>query len=439
MQRGMTQMSETGKNMKNKTPLFTRLMENNKAVFVVSLCIALICWLAVSMFQTTETEKTFTNVRVQLNLEGSMPYNNGLKLFGDDEHFVDVTVKGKSYIVNSSSFADKIALTVSLASVSSAGTYSLPVFGMLKDTASSDAEITYLSKTSISLYFDESIEKTFDLNIDIDDESEEYTLPEGFVRENPRLSTDSVTLQGPALEINRIASVNAVVKLDKEITGTEAFEAEIVPVGSGEGSVFPNVTRVDDEPVYITVPVSYVSEYTPVVTFTGMPNSYKTDGVKYTVSPSHVKASVSTADSELINVEELSIGTIDFSEINNDVNYIKLSTEQLPYTFVDGITDFTVTVDMTGMEKRWLEIPVSVDGVKLPEGAVLLNSTVQSVQVIGPADSVGPIDAGELIAIPLIDGIEFEKGINAVPVKITLRTLTDSWVRGEYTVNIEVK
>lgn len=423
---------------KKKTSVFTRLFENNKVVFVISLLIALICWLGVSMFQATETEKTFSNIKVQLNLEGSMPYNNGLELFGETEQYVDVTVKGKSYILNSSSFSEKIAVTVSLSSVTSAGTYSLPISGIIRETDTDEAEITYLSKSSVSLYFDEPAEKTFELNIEINEESEDYTLPEGYVRENPRLSTDSIVLSGPALEINRIAAVNAVVALNKEITGTEAFEADIVPIGSNEGASFPNVKKVSDEPVYITVPVSYVSDYAPVVSFSNMPKDYKTDGIEYSVFPAAVRASVSTSDAELIGAEEISVGTIDFSQINNDVNYIRLPAEELPYSFADGVSEFTVTIDMSGMQKRWLEVPLVTEDVKLPEGAKLTSATVQSVQVVGPAESVGDIDAGEVLAVPVIDGIELEKGINTVPVKITLRTLTDSWVRGEYTAEIEV-
>lgn len=429
--------ASTGKNSLGKW--FEKLLENNKAVFVLSLLIAFICWTGVSMFQTTETEKTFSNIKIQLNLEDSMPYKNGLELFGDTEYFVDVTVKGKSYILNAASFADKIAVTASLASVSASGTYTLPISGSIKDTSFSDAEITYMSKSSVSLYFDTRITKTFDLNIEIDDAAEGYALPEGYVRENPRLSADTVELSGPALEINRIVSVNAVVELNREINATEAFEAKIVPVGSSPEISFPNVTAESEEPIYVTVPVSFVAEFTPVVTFTGTPSAYKTEGIVYTVSPAAVKASVSSADAELIKSDEISVGTVDFSDINNEVNYIKLPAGELPYTFSDGITEFVAVIDMSGMEKRWLEVPVSTENVKLPEGASLVDTTIQSVQVIGPADSVLPIDAGELLAVPVLDGIELQKGINTVPVKITLRTLTDSWVRGDYTVQISVE
>ena len=93
---------------------------------------------------------------------------------------------------------------------------------------------------------------------------------------------------------------------------------------------------------------------------------------------------------------------------------------------------------MSSMHKRWLEVAVSTEGVKLPEGAALLTNSIQSVQVIGPAASVDPIDATEAYAVPQLDGVELKKGVNTVPAKVILRTLTDSWVRGEYTVQIRV-
>ena len=136
--------------------------------------------------------------------------------------------------------------------------------------------------------------------------------------------------------------------------------------------------------------------------------------------------------------EALVVGTIDFSEINNTVNTFVFAAEDTPYTFNNGVKDFTVSVDFSNLHKRWLEIAVSTDDLKLPEGAKLLTSTISSVQVIGPADSVDTIANSEAYAVPVLDGIELEKGVNIVPVKVILRTLTDSWVRGDYTVEIQV-
>lgn len=414
---------------------FSQLLDNNYFVLVLSLVIAVVLWCAVSMFRTTEITKTFQNIKVQLNLEGSLPDNNNLQIFGEQDFTVDVTVTGKSYLINADSFANSIDATVSFASVNSAGTYSLPIS---VSCSVSDVEITNVSKNSISVYFDEMVEKEFSITEDIV-ELGGYSLPEGFTAENPRLSVESVTLEGPSLEMNRISSVQARVELDKELTGTETFTAEIVYVASGAGAKIEYVAVKDDEPVYVTIPVSITSSFNPAVTFTNIPKDYRKDGIEYTASPETVNVTVSASDKALINAKEITVGSIDFSEIDNTINNFRFSTEDMPYTFADDIKNITVVVDMRSMAKRWLQVSVSAEDVNLPANATLRTETVPSVQVIGPGDSVNDIENSEAYAIPVLDGIQLQPGINTVPAKIVLRTLTDSWVRGTYTVEIQVE
>ena len=427
-------MAKMNEKSAGKRSVISRLFDNNWFVLGFSLFIAVILWCGVSMFQTTEVEKSFTNIKVQLNYEGSLPSNNNLKIFGDDEYYIDVTVKGKSYLVNDSDFANKISATVSFASVTSAGTYALPVTVTVDDGV---AEVVNYSKSTVSGYVDERVEKEFALTDEIV-ELAGYTLPEGYARENPRISTDNVVLQGPALEISRVTSVKAVVELDKEMTSTETFTANVVISGANDNTVLTNVSLKDDSPVYVTVPITYTADYTTSVNFTNVPKEYRADGVEYKISPENVSMTMITGESQMPNGEALVVGTIDFSEINNTLNTFVFDAEDTPYTFNDGVKNFTVTVDYSKLHKRWLEIAVSTENLKLPEGAKLLTESISSVQVIGPAGSVDSIANSEAYAVPVLDGIELEKGVNIVPVKVILRTLTDSWVRGDYTVEIQL-
>ena len=94
---------------------------------------------------------------------------------------------------------------------------------------------------------------------------------------------------------------------------------------------------------------------------------------------------------------------------------------------------------MSSMAKRWLEIPVDVSSVTLPENVTVVSQSVESVQIIGPSASVMNIDKTAAYAVPVLDNTELEKGTHTIPAKIILRTLTDSWVYGTYTIEIEVK
>lgn len=433
--RRKTAMSEAKNTGKSSDSFFTRFLEDNRRVFLFSVIVAIICWCGVSMYQTQDTEKIIKNVRVQIPVEGSLAANNGLKVFGEQDYFVDVTVRGKSYLLNDDGVADKINLTASLASVSSAGKYNLPISHSISEKG---IEITNLSKTYISVYFDELVTKEFDLVCEVN-KGDKFAVAEGFKLGEPSLNVEKIKLKGPALEINRITSVKAVATVDKELFGTESFEAEIVPVGSSGGADFSHVSAADDAKVYVVMTLSYSMDVTPTVTFTNAPKNYRDGDVKYTVTPDKAKITVASNEVQHIKDDGLSVGSIDFKDINNTLNTFTFKTDDIKCNFEDGIKSFTVTVDMSGMQKRWMEIPVEKGDAKLPDGAEIITKTIQSVQIIGPDASVMNIDSSAAYAVPDPENVELKKGENIVPAKIVLRTLTDSWVRGDYSVVIIVK
>ncbi len=425
------------KNAVKKKWSFSVLMEKNSFVLILSMVLAVVFWCIVSMNQTNNVDKIFQNVSVRLNTESLSSANGKLKIYGTTEYYVDVTVKGKSYLINDSKFADHIVVTASLSSVSAAGSYNLPLTASIDGYSEADAEIKSISKTGISVYLDEEAEKSFPLKVEVL-QGENYKLQPGFTLGEATLSKENVVLVGPAMEINKITEVKAVATLNQTVSENQVLQATIVPVGAGENYDFGNVSPKNDESVYINIPVTFSSEYKPVVTFTNLPKDYEESGVEYTVYPSTVTVTAATGDLQLINANEISIGTIDFSEIDNEKKTFRFSAEDLPYTFSEEIASFSVTVDMSSLAKRWVEVPVSTEGVKLPAGAKLLTESVKSVQIIGEENQVMKLESPDLYAVPVLDGVTLKKGTNTVPVKIVLKKLTNAWAFNTYTVEIEV-
>lgn len=426
------------KNAEKKKWSFSLLMEKNSFVLVLSMVLAVVFWCIVSMSQTNEVERVFQNVSVRLNTEGSAASNGNLKIYGTTEYYVDVTVNGKSYLLNDQHFKDHIVVSASLSSVSAAGSVNLPLTATIDGYSEADAQITSISKTGISVYLDEEVQKTFPLQVEVI-EGENFKLQAGYTLGEPTLQTENIVLVGPAMEMSKITEVKAVATLSQTVSENQVLQATIVPVGAAENYDFSNVHQKTDTPVYINIPVTFSSEYTPVVTFTNMPKDYETEGPSYTVYPSKVTITASTGDIQLINANEISVGTIDFSELEDDSNTFRFSTEDLPYTFAEDISYFSVTVDMSALAKRWIEVPVNTDGVKLPAGATVKDTSVKSVQVIGEEDQVMNLGSDDLYAVPVLDGVTLKKGSNTVPVKIVLKNLTNAWAYNTYTVEIEVK
>lgn len=415
---------------------FSSLMSNNKAVFVFSVIIAIVFWCLVSMSQTTEAERVFQDVKVTINLDESVAKNNGLEIFGSKDFTVDVKVRGLSYIVNASSFTnDNISVNASCSAVAAAGTYDLPLSASIVGI-SGEAEVVSISANSIRVAFDERVSKTFALTEEIK-ELEGYSLAAGLIRENPRLSVDTIDISGPSREIAKISSVKAYVELDKEMTSTESFEAEIIAVSASGEMDLSNFTIEMSEPVYVMIPINKVGKYETAVDFIGMPQEYREEGIEYSVYPSEIDVSVLTGagDAQLNESNEILIGTVDFSEVNNTINRIVINNEKL----ASEVKNFTVTIDMSSMAKRWLEIPVDTSSVSIPDGVSIVSQSVESVQIIGPASSVMNIDQSAAYAVPVFDNVTYSSGTHTIPAKIVLRTLTDSWVHGTYTIQIEVE
>ena len=412
-----------------------RIFDKNGFVLLFSLIIAIILWFGVSMFQTVPVTKQFNNIKVLLNYEGSAAANNGMKIVGNQDYYIDVTVRGKSYLVNADSFSNKISASVSFDNVTAPGQYSLNVD---VSVANSEAEIVAPVKPTILVNIDQIVEKEFPL-LDEIIELEHYNLPEGYTRESPVLSKERITLQGPAMEINRVSEVRAVVELNQEITHTDDYTAEIKIISSTDNANISNVECIDaEQPVFITIPIKYDAAVNPVVKFTNAPAYYTENEVPYTISPASLTMTVETGDGQQESDKGVTVGEIDFSRLDNVKNVIRIPAAEDAYPFNEEVKQFTVTVDMSAMHKRWLQIDVSTDGIKLPENARILETTVMSIQLIGPAASVDKIDNSEAYAVPQLADVTLQKGVNEVPVKIYLKTLTDSWIRGEYIVHIQL-
>lgn len=408
--------------------------ESKFSIFIVSVVIAVVIWALVSATQTTEAERTITGVPVQIQMSEEFTEETGLSIYGDSSFSVDVTVKGQSYLINSSKFgADSIVLTASVSSVAVPGSYDLPITA---SAPSKDVEIVKLSASTVTVEFDEPVTKTFPLSESVT-EGEGYSLAEGLIRENPTLSRDTIDISGPSKEIAKITAVKAVAELTEEITATTKVEASIVFEADEAELDDSNIKVETEDAVFITIPVSSSGVFDVKVDFSGVPADYRESGIEYKINPPSADIVFSSGSYSSIIDEDgkINVGTIDFSKINNEVNYIKVTNDALG---AEEMT-FTVTIDMSSMYKRWIEIPVDTSNFELPKNVTVNNTSVKSVQIIGPEGSVKNVDDTVAYAVPNLEGVDLAKpGTYTVPAKIVFRALTNAWIYKTYQLEITV-
>lgn len=443
-----------------KKNTFSKLLENNRFVFIFSLLISIIIWAGVSMYETPQIERVINDVKVQINYEGSLPANKGLQIFGENEYYVDVTVRGKSYIVNETDFASKyLSVTANLDGVYSAGDASIPVAVTITGGMGDNIEIVNVSTSNIDVYFDTYEERPFELAFELN-KLEGYTDNDDYVIGNEvPVNGNTVTLAGPSLEMNRITAVKAQVTLKKAPITTESYNAELIPVTSDGKDI--KYTAVKDETVVsYKIPVYKYCIMKPTVTFTNIPKAFTT--VDYTISPAEVTMLVDTAMLDTAEISpEINVRTVDFSELLNKVNKIVIEDyTNDKYDLCDenrevcSSVDFTVTIDLSDRSSLDnLTLPVDKDSLGLPAN-VTASNVVNGVKIIGPESETTAIkrtinenysewvenytSSASVVFASEIDFSTYAPGNYKIPAKVYFKTATGCWAYGNYNINVSV-
>lgn len=411
---------------------FNDLLMNNKFVFVISLLAAIVLWGIVSMTVGDAETRVIENVRVTLEENEDSPY----KIFGYEETFVNVTVKGKKYLVSGGALsADDITVTATGSYVDSAGTKKLKLSASVDK--SNEIKITNISKSNIEVFFD--VPKVGIFPVEAVLKSDGDIVPEGYINEEPILSVSTVTVTGPATEINRIERIKAVAKISEPLKETKEFEVALSPV-SADGKKVKYIEYDESaESLSITVPVSKVKEIPVSVRYVNIPEYYKENMPEVNIYPKKLK--VAAAESVVDSLDTINVGTINFSELTNINNKFTFAVENIDEVRVlDNIKSIKVNINCYPMSEKTLS--VKHDGITLlntPDGMtpVLVNSEIKNVKVIGPADELGKLESENILA--KVDLSDAGVGTESYTASVYIKGSDKCWIYGNYSVSVKIQ
>ena len=247
--------------MKNK-PSLKKLFQSNKFVFTFSLLSAIVIWFAITIMQAPHTEKSIGEVAINIPIEGSAANQLGLDLIEDENMTtsVSVIVKGPNYVVSSLTAQD-VSVSASLSNVNAPGKFSLEL--KASKLSQGEFEIVGTNPSNILATFDYIDTKKFTLI----PEAEGAAAIAGLVAENAVVSDSNyqiITVKGPRTEILKIDKIVAKAAVNKTLSATESFLAELSLLdtsGNSLDTAMFKITAVDESEVNtvrISVPISKV-------------------------------------------------------------------------------------------------------------------------------------------------------------------------------------
>ncbi len=421
---------------KDKTSL-NKLFYNNRFVLLFSILLAIIIWLIVALQFSPEVTRVIKDVPVKIESSNNVESFN-LQLFGNKDFTVDVTVVGRRYVVSQSILtADDIVATAKTNYVDSAGKYSLSLDVQPK-SQSPDYSITNVSNDHIEVYFDEFKEGEYTLIPEI--VSDSNIVPEGYFKDQEVLSANTVSISGPATEINKISKVYARTTVEKALTFTKTFETEIIPLGEYGGALRYLTINNGNADITLTIPVYKLKEFPVSITYKNAPAYYLTNPLVYTCNPKVAMFGVN--ENNINNISEISAGIIDFNALKAGINSITIKSEDIKDAKVMGdIKSFKITIDASDLSERKLSVPlanITTINKNQSNSVNIKSSGISNITVVGKKSIIDSLTADDIFADVDLDNKQLESGSMSVQAKLYVKSHDNCWVYGQYSVDVVI-
>lgn len=419
----------------NKRARISTLLGNTRTMAVIAFLLAIVIWLAVSINESPVVERVVHDVKVEV--DESMPAQLGYEAFGADNLYVDVTVSGKRYEVGDNVLtADDLTVTAVTTSVDSPGKYTLQLRAASKDD-NPDYRIVSKSKDTVDVYFDAP--KTIDVPVEpVVRSSGNLVDTSKYLTQDPIPSQTSVAVKGPATYVEKISHAYAYADTSGNLRNSETFDATLKIVDDKDNAVSYLTTDAADN-ITVTVPVYQIVTLPVVVSFSNTPAYYIDKAPKVSISPSTIHVAVDP--DKLDGMKRISIGTIDFSEVESGTTNLTLKasdmTEGIP---MDSSAEFDVTINTGNLSTRTIEI--SKPSIKVTNNATDLtvrpSAEPMTVTLIGPEEDLAALTASSITFTADLTGRNIEEGIVRLALTPSVSSET-CWCYGSYTCRATIQ
>lgn len=438
---------------KNQKSSIEGLFYNNKFLMVFSVIVAIILWATVKINYSADATRTVSDLKISLSNTVSQAADIEA-FFGSEDLLAEVEVSGKAYNINKHALTKDDIIVEAIGSyVDAAGYKVLTLTAKIADTSTAtDVNITKVTPSSITVYFDRKTTGTFNVEAKLENDMDSL-VSDAFTVGQPVPSMSTVEVTGPATILNKLSKVYFKAQINEDnlpLTATKEVAAEIAyELDRAGDSKYLTCSSINNEsnPATVTIPLYVSKEVDTSVKFVNQPAVYAEELPSFRVSPSKVNVLYNTKDEE---IETLYVGTVNFSDVSNKVNYFEFPVdEKLGVNIVDKtIAKFTVSLDMSSMSSVTME--------KTPSKIVLLNqdenynyiidfekSELNAITVIGPADSLEKITNEdiqiEINVSSLSLGRSEEQVVEVSNISIASEKVNDCWIYGKYKAYISVE
>lgn len=408
--------------------MMERLHDSKWVYILLSLLLAVMFWMYVRLEVDPEDSTTIHNVPIELTGTNVLT-GQGLTVTGISTETVDLRVSATvSVIDNLIRYRDDIYIPLDVSRLTEGENRLTYQPKWPENFNTSDVVLQGKDPGTITVTVGKLYTSTFNVDFRLDGQ-----VAEGYQMGTPTIEPTTVTVSGSAEEVSKVAKVVAVLEnenLDQRFAG----DLPLTLLDSqGNPLTDLNVTLSSDT-AYVVVPVVVEKEVRLTVNFQNGGGA-TTDDITYDIDPKTI--TVSGEESDINNLTELSIGSIDLAKVVGTNTFTFPISLDPSLENVSGETDATVTVTVKGLDTKVF----TVDNISIIQPANGYNGVAvtqeKQITVRGKTEDLEAVDASQLrIVADLTDYTS--TGQISVPVRVYLDTNRSVGVIGEYSIVVNI-
>lgn len=377
------------KNIKN---YLLNSFNNNTAMIIYSIIIAILIWFVISITIYPTTPKTLSNIPLEIDITGTSAEENDLSVISASAKNVTVTIKGERSRIGSLTADDLVAKAV-IENVNSAGEKSLNINVTGKD---SDVkfEVTEIKPSKVDVMFDRIDTREYDLTVN----APNITAADGLYMDKSefKVNPSVIEITGPSKQLDSIDKAQVYVDTKQEINTAYTFHSkDVVLYDKNESKINTDNLTFNSEDFTIDIPVYMQKELDFTYDIRYAPANFDVSSLNIELNVD--KISLASPNDELQNIDTWSIGSIPLYDLDWDFN--KSFTIEVPsnYKNLSNVSTVTAKLNQEGLAKK----TVTVNDISIINAPSNYDCTVNTYgltfDIIGPEDDIAEITEKDIL------------------------------------------
>lgn len=377
------------KNIKN---YILNSFNNNTAMIIYSIIIAILMWFVISITIYPTTPKTLSNIPLEIDITGTSAEENDLSVISASAKNVTVTIKGERSRIGSLTADDLVAKAV-IENVNSAGEKSLNI-NVTGKNSDVKFEVTEIKPSKVDVMFDRIDTREYDLTVN----APNITAADGLYMDKSefKVNPSVIEITGPSKQLDSIDKAQVYVDTKQEINTAYTFHSkDVVLYDKNESKINTDNLTYNSEDFTIDIPVYMQKELDLTYDLRYAPANFDVSSLNIELNVD--KISLASPNDELQNIDTWSIGSIPLYDLDWDFN--KSFTIEVPsnYKNLSNVSTVTAKLNQEGLAKK----TVTVNDISIVNAPSNYDCTVNTYgltfDIIGPEDDIAEITEKDIL------------------------------------------